>query len=373
MFSRSLALLLALVALIAVPAAAQNRGRGVVRGDVTDMSGAVLPGVMVTASTPDGQELATAVTDHRGQYAFLSLPPGPVTLILRLDGFETVRVTTTVDPAVDTRVVERLKVAQITENVVVIAEAPPDPAPVTYVPTLRAPKPAVIPLPLEELETICLPALQVAHESRGRIHSHVIEPGRALYSKGDEVVVDGRIEGLVVGDNLVVRRPYRANGPADTVTGEQTTGLVQVVSVSERAATAVVMHACSEISQGDILASFTPQPRRRPEPAGLPAFGDAIRILFGDAGQLMGAPRRMMVIDRGSAEGLEPGQRLTIFRNDPRRLIAPFVIGEAVIVAVKTYSATIRVERALDAVSADDWVAPQLAAPLEGPRAPGRQ
>jgi hypothetical protein len=217
-----------------------------------------------------------------------------------------------------------------------------------------------------------MPSLRGTPETRGRIHSHVIEPGRTLYSKGDEVVLDGLSDGLAVGENLVVRRPYKANGPTDTVTGEQTTGLLQVVSVSEKAATAVVVHACSEVSQGDVLASFTPQPRRRPEPMGLPAFGNAIRILFSDAGQLMGAPRRMMVIDRGSAEGIEPGQRLTIFRNDPRQLVAPFVIGEAVVVAVKTYSATIRIDQAADAISEDDWAAPQLAAPLEAPRAPGK-
>lgn len=369
---RSLVVCLAVLTLSATPLVAQGPVHGVVRGLVTDVSGGVLPGVTVTAAATAGQVLATATTDLRGEFAFTTLPAGPVTLTLQLDGFEAVRVTLAVDPARESHVIERLKVAQITENVVVVAEAPPDRPAVTYVPTLRAPKPVVIPLPLEELETICLPALRVAPDALGRIHSHVIEPGRMMYSKGDEVVIDGLWEGLAVGDNLVVRRPYKANGPADVTTGEQTTGLVQVVTVSEKAATAVIVHACSEVSQGDVLASFTPQPRRRPEPNGVPAFGNAIRILFTDAGQLMGAPRRMMVIDRGSAEGIEPGQRLTIFRRDPRRLIAPFVIGEAVVLSVKTYSATIRIEQAVDAISQDDFAAPQLAAPLESPRAPGK-
>jgi hypothetical protein len=370
---RRLGACVAVLALFVIPAAAQRAAQSVVRGEVTDGSGGVLPGVTVTAATGEGQVLATAVSDDRGQYVFTGLPPGPLTLTLQLDGFETVRVSLTVNPSIESRVIERLKVAQITEKVVVVADAPPEPPAITYVPTPRAPKPVIVPLPLEELETICLPAIRGHAESRGRIHSHVIEPGRTLFSKGDEVVIDEVVSGLMVGDNLVVRRPYKANGPADPVTGEQTTGLVQVVSVSEKAATAVVVHACSELSQGDLLASFTPQPRRRPEPMGLPSFGNAIRILFTDAGQLMGAPRRMMVIDRGSAEGVEPGQRLTIFRNDPRRLIAPFVIGEAVVVAVKTYSATIRIEHAADAISQDDWAAPQLASPLEAPRAPGQR
>jgi hypothetical protein len=106
--------------------------------------------------------------------------------------------------------------------------------------------------------------------------------------------------------------------PGAVVTGEHTSGLLQIVSAEERVSKAVVVYACDELMQGDFLASFEPEPVRQPDPvAGTPEFGDAARILFADVGQMLGVPRRLMVIDRGSSNGLRVGQRLTLFR--PRR------------------------------------------------------
>jgi hypothetical protein len=74
---------------------------------------------------------------------------------------------------------------------------------------------------------------------------------------------------------------------------------------------------------------------------------------------MLGAPRRLMVIDQGTAAGVRVGQRVTLFR---RRLSgggAPSVVGDAVVVAVRIDSATIRVERVTDAIFSGDWAAPQ--------------
>jgi hypothetical protein len=73
----------------------------------------------------------------------------------------------------------------------------------------------------------------------------------------------------------------------------------------------------------------------------------------------MGVPRRLMVIDRGSAYGIRAGQRLTLFRRRGRHAEKPDVVGDAIVVAVRTDSATIRVERATDAILSGDWAAPQ--------------
>jgi hypothetical protein len=344
---------------------------GVIRGEVTDASGGVLPGVTVTATTADGRVVGSAVTDGVGRYVIKTLPIGAITLTFQLDGFDSGTVSVNVTPEAEARVVERLRLAQVTENVVVVAEAPEPPAP--YVPTPRPQRYAIVPVPLQELETICLPSKPgTATESIARVLAHLQDSGRTLYGKGDEIIIDaGSADGVEAGRNLVVRRRYRAEhrGLAGEK-GEQTTGLVQVMSVGEHQAAAVVVHTCSEVMQGDFIATYTPELRRRAEPSGLPAFGDAIRILFADAGQMLGAPRRLMVIDRGSAQGMQPGQRLTIFRDDPRHIAPPYVIGEAVVVAVKTWSATIRIEQASDAIWDGDWAAPQLASPLEGPSAP---
>ena len=73
----------------------------------------------------------------------------------------------------------------------------------------------------------------------------------------------------------------------------------------------------------------------------------------------MGAPRRLMVIDRGLDNSIRVGQRLTLFRRPLRGAGTPSVVGDAVVVAVRSDSATIRVERATDVISSGDWAAPQ--------------
>jgi hypothetical protein len=139
------------------------------------------------------------------------------------------------------------------------------------------------------------------------------------------------------------------------------------VAAEERTATAVVVYACDEIMVGDFLGAFEPEPVRAPGPAGTPAYHDAARILFGDAGQIFGVPRRMLVIDHGAHRGIHVGQRLTIFRREARSGNQPLTIGEAVVVAVRADSATIRVDTATDAISFGDWVAPQQVTAARAP------
>src|SRR6185295_12020704 len=160
--------------------------------------------------------------------------------------------------------------------------------------------------------------------------------------------------------NLVVRHNFRVRafaGP-DTM-GEHSAGLLQIVTAGERLSIAVVVYACDELRKGDFLASFNPEPVRSPDPPGVPTYRDAARILFADEGQTLGAPRRLMVIDRGSEHGVRAGQRLTLFRRRARDAAKPDVVGDAIVVAVRTDSATIRIESVNDAISSGDWAAPQ--------------
>jgi hypothetical protein len=58
-------------------------------GRVTDESGAVLPGVTVTATQTDTSFARTVVTDDTGAYAMPNLPTGPYRLEVSLQGFRT--------------------------------------------------------------------------------------------------------------------------------------------------------------------------------------------------------------------------------------------------------------------------------------------
>ena len=69
-------------------AEAQSTGSSL-RGYVKDDQGGVLPGVAVTAKSPDMITPATGVTDETGYYRLINLPPGEYTVTAELAGFST--------------------------------------------------------------------------------------------------------------------------------------------------------------------------------------------------------------------------------------------------------------------------------------------
>ena len=72
--------------------AGQLRTDGSIIGQVTDESAAVLPGVIVTTTSPALQvESVTAVTDGNGEYRLTPLPIGLYTVEYSLSGFRTLR------------------------------------------------------------------------------------------------------------------------------------------------------------------------------------------------------------------------------------------------------------------------------------------
>jgi hypothetical protein len=75
---------------IAAPTFAQEF-RGRINGTVTDNTGAVLPGVTVTASSPALIQPQVQVTGADGGYRFLALPPGVYAIDFELTGFNQVK------------------------------------------------------------------------------------------------------------------------------------------------------------------------------------------------------------------------------------------------------------------------------------------
>ena len=119
-----LVLCLAAVLLSAMPVAAQDF-RGRVNGTVTDDTGAVLPGVTVTVSSPALMQPQVQVTSAAGDYRFLALPPGVYNLNFELTGFrsvnrEGIRVVINQTLTVDMQ----LQVATLQETVTVTGASP---------------------------------------------------------------------------------------------------------------------------------------------------------------------------------------------------------------------------------------------------------
>jgi hypothetical protein len=95
---------------------------GEILGTVKDTAGAVLPGVMVQATSNVLPRARETVSGASGEYRLPALPPGTYTLTFALSGMQTVTRTAQVLLAQQTRADATLGVAGITEAVTVTAE-----------------------------------------------------------------------------------------------------------------------------------------------------------------------------------------------------------------------------------------------------------
>jgi hypothetical protein len=121
---RSVAVAAAWLFVAASPIAAQDF-RGRINGTVTDNTGAVLPGVTVTASSPALIQPQVQVTGADGSYRFLALPAGTYDVAFELIGFqhvkrEGIRVVINQTLTVD----QQLQVATLQETVTVTGQSP---------------------------------------------------------------------------------------------------------------------------------------------------------------------------------------------------------------------------------------------------------
>ena len=114
---------LAVALLLAGTVIAQTTGRIV--GKIVDSSGAALPGVTVTATSPSLQGASTTVTDGEGNYRFPTLPPGAYMVKTTLSGFKSVEqsnVAVGLDRTVEVNLT--MPVAAVEETVRVEAASP---------------------------------------------------------------------------------------------------------------------------------------------------------------------------------------------------------------------------------------------------------
>jgi len=104
---------------------ATTSGTGAMNGRVLDDSGAVMPGVTVTITSPAMMGARTAVTDAEGQYRFTAVPPGDYVVQFELAGFRTVRnegirISTGFTGTINAE----MKVATLEESVTVTGQSP---------------------------------------------------------------------------------------------------------------------------------------------------------------------------------------------------------------------------------------------------------
>jgi hypothetical protein len=119
--------LLGILAITAGTTFAQAVGSttGALNGKVADASGAVMPGVTVTITSPAMQGQRTTVTNEEGAYRFPAIPPGDYHITYELTGFSTVvREGIRVGLGFTATVNAELKIASLTESVTVSGQSP---------------------------------------------------------------------------------------------------------------------------------------------------------------------------------------------------------------------------------------------------------
>ena len=122
----SYAVIIAFLAASSMPAgAAAQAVTGTLLGNLTDSSGAAVPGATVTATEVQTNISRTTVTNENGYYIFSSLQNGTFEVAAELQGFKkVVRQGVKVDVNTTVRVDLTLEVGQMTESVTVSAESP---------------------------------------------------------------------------------------------------------------------------------------------------------------------------------------------------------------------------------------------------------
>ncbi len=183
---------------------------------------------------------------------------------------------------------------------------------------------------------------------------------RTLFGTGDAVVV-GAAPGLKTGQVYFVRRvvsdPFGFRGrhamPHHQI---HTAGWIRIDDVLADAAVATVTHACDAVMPGDYLEPFelpAVPPAAAPGRVDLTAPG---RLAFGDEWRELGGVGSYMVLDRGSAHGVHPGQHVTIFRpagpSGGRGGVTR--VGDATAMLVRLETTTVRVDKSADVIYVGD-------------------
>ena len=116
--------LLAMLVASAVPARGQS-GDGSLRGVVRDSQGGALPGVTVTALSPNLLSPRTDVTDAEGNYRLINLPPATYTLTAELTGFSAFkREAILVRAGANFQVDVELSIGALAESITVTGDSP---------------------------------------------------------------------------------------------------------------------------------------------------------------------------------------------------------------------------------------------------------
>jgi hypothetical protein len=177
----------------------------------------------------------------------------------------------------------------------------------------------------------------------------------------------GSNAGVKAGDVYTIHHPsYTVKHPEtgkSIGTKIETMGWLRVLLVQENSATALVEESCFDIHLGDYLKPFervsVPLLVRRPPPDRLtPPSGKIVGTVVDMADDSMIAGQgNLLTINLGTANGIAPGNMLTVFKVMYPSVPTPRnVLGEIAVVSVRERTATAKVIYSNDAIMSGDKV-----------------
>jgi hypothetical protein len=188
---------------------------------------------------------------------------------------------------------------------------------------------------------------------------------RGLYGPRDLLVIDGGTgAGVQLGQEYFIRRGIRFGMPYTAAPrNASTVAWVRIVAVNESTAIAVVQHVCDAILRDDYLDPFvmpvTPVAADRDLPEGELDFTILSRVVSGTESRDSGAAGDLMMMDRGTDQGVAPGARFAVYRDVKVGGMPLASIGEAVVVTTGRTNAVVRITRTRDAVHTGDYLVPR--------------
>jgi hypothetical protein len=125
--SKALCAVLMTALTLAMPALARGQSQATtaeINGRVVDAQGGVLPGVTVTARSPETGYVRTVVSNEDGVFSLPLMPPGTYELTVELAGFGTFKQTVRPTVGANITINPTLQVAGVAESITVSAAAP---------------------------------------------------------------------------------------------------------------------------------------------------------------------------------------------------------------------------------------------------------
>ena len=248
-------------------------------------------------------------------------------------------------------------------------EAAPAPPPGIEM-VVKAPRTVSGPLPIGvETDVYCSGYLgEMGELFPGAVVSAEKEKNQTFFMLGDIVYLDiGERDGVAAGMEFTVVRPRKAVNKWGSVTDivgrvYQTPGRVRVICAQERSAIAEISYSCMDVQIGDYLLPFEPIPVPLVRRTQLVTMCDTPNgkvtghILETRLGETPVAADSVVYLDLGEADGLNPGDFLTVYRASGRAAGVRTILGEASILTTRSRTSVAIITIMSDGMGVGDFV-----------------